>query len=141
MTLRAREQDIRRSKATSNICTNQGLMVTASTLYMALMGAEGLERVAGHCHANARALRDALCAIDGVEPAFGGPFFHEFTLRIHGRPVADVLGDLAARGILGGLALAPYYDGLEDGLLVCATELHGEDERSRFVDAVSQAVQ
>ena len=140
MTLRAREQDIRRSKATSNICTNQGLMVTASTLYMALMGAEGLERVAGHCHANARALHEALCALDGVEPAFDGPFFHEFALRVTGRPVADVLGDLAGRGILGGLALAPYYDGLQDGLLVCATELHGDAERRALVEAMAEAL-
>ncbi len=140
MTLRAREQDIRRSKATSNICTNQGLMVTASTLYMALMGAEGLERVAGHCHANARALHAALCAVDGVEPAFDGPFFHEFVVRIRGRAVADVLGELAGRDILGGLALAPYYDGLEDGLLVCTTELHDGADRQQLVDAVAQAL-
>jgi glycine dehydrogenase subunit 1 len=140
MTLRAREQDIRRSKATSNICTNQGLMVTAATLYMALMGNEGLTRVARHCHANARALQQALCAIDGVSAAFDGPFFHEFVLRIDGRAVTDVLGDLADQNVLGGLALAPYYDELGDGLLVCATELHGEAERQQLVDAVRAAL-
>ena len=140
MTLRAREQDIRRSKATSNICTNQGLMVTAATLYMALMGAEGLARVAGHCHANARALQRDLCALDGVTPAFEGPFFHEFAVRLQGRSAAAVLGDLAGEGILGGLSLAPYYDELGDGLLVCATELHGPDERAALVAGMQRAL-
>ena len=140
MTLRAREQDIRRSKATSNICTNQGLMVTAATIYMALMGPEGLERVARHCHANARALRDALTALDGVEAACDGPFFHEFVLRIDGRPASEVLGDLADNGILGGLALEPYYPELGNALLVCATELHGEEEHNRFVEEMKRAL-
>ena len=141
MTLRAREQDIRRSKATSNICTNQGLMVTAATMYMALMGAEGLSRVARHCHGNARALCEALCGLDGVSLAFEGPVFHEFVLRIDGRGVEEVLGDLAGDGILGGLALAPYYDELGNGLLVCATELHGEAEQTQFVEAMQRALQ
>lgn len=140
MTLRAREQDIRRSKATSNICTNQGLVVAASTVYMALMGPEGLERVARHCHANARALRAALTAIDGVEAACDGPFFHEFVLRLDGRVAADVLGDLAAADILGGLALEPYYPELGNALLVCATELHGEPERQQLVDAMDRSL-
>ncbi len=96
--------------------------------------------MARHCHANARALRDELCAIDGVSAAFDGPFFHEFVLRIDGRPVTDVLGDLAGEDILGGLALAPYYDDLGDALLVCATELHREDERKAFAEALTRAV-
>ena len=141
MTLRAREQDIRRSKATSNICTNQGLMVTAATLYMSIMGPEGLERVAGHCHANARSLRDALTKLDGVEAACDGPFFHEFVLKLNGRPASEVLGTLAnEHDILGGLALEPYYPELGNALLVCATEIHTEEDRDTFVRAFEQAL-
>lgn len=141
MTLRAREQDIRRSKATSNICTNQGLLVTAAAMYMALMGAEGIERVARHCHANARALRDALSTFDGVEVAFNGPMFHEFVLRVDGgREVDAILGDLASENILGGLAVAEHYPDLGNAVLVCATELHDAATREAFVEAFGRAL-
>ena len=125
LTLQAREQHIRRSKATSNICTNQGLMVTAATIYMAMLGVDGLERVAAASHANTVRLLEKLTAIEGVSRVFTRPVFHEAVLRLN-RPVAQVLEELAAHGIVGGHSLKEEYPELGEALLVCATETKSE---------------
>jgi glycine dehydrogenase subunit 1 len=137
LTLTAREQHIKRERAISNICSNQGLMALAATVYLSLLGQTGLRQVAQLCYHKAHYAAEKISQVKGFSICFDTPFFHEFSVCCP-RPVSEVNNHLLEHGFIGGYDLGQDYPSLKDHMLVAVTEMNTREEIEALVSALAE---